>query len=60
MDIKAEELLYKLQQGQDLLNSSNLIVVFGEEDYYRQQIVQALPECIFKDVEDADREVQVF
>ena len=60
MDIKAEELLYKLQQGQDLPNSSNLIVVFGEEDYYRQQIVQALPECIFKDVEVADREVQVF
>ena len=60
MDIKAEELLYKLQQGQELPGNSRLVVVFGEEDYYRQQIVQALPECIFKDVELADREVQVF
>ena len=39
MDIKAEELLYKLQQGQDLPSSSNLIVVFGEEDYYKGQSV---------------------
>ena len=60
MEIKAEELLYKLQQGQELPGNSQLVVVFGEEDYYRQQIVQALPEVLFKGVDSADREVQVF
>ena len=38
----------------------NLVVVFGEEDYYRQQIVTALPEAVFKEVEPQDREIQVF
>ena len=58
MELKAEELLYKLNTGTPL--PCNLVVVFGEEDYYRQQIVTALPEAVFKGVEPQDREVQVF
>ena len=58
MELKAEELLYKLNTGTPL--PSNLIVVFGEEDYYRQQIVTALTESVFKGVEPQDREIQVF
>lgn len=60
MEIRAEEFLYKLQQKQTIANFSNLLVVFGEEDYYRQQIVTALPEYIFQNVDKPDREINVF
>ena len=60
MEINEEELLYKLQHKQELAHFGNLLVVFGEEDYYRQQIVAAVPEYIFQDVEAADREISVF
>ena len=47
MEIKPEELIYKLQNGAQL-PQTNLLVVYGEEDYYRQQIVTALPETLFR------------
>ena len=49
MEIKPEELIYKLQNAATL-PQANLLVVHGEEDYYRQQIVTALPEAIFAGV----------
>lgn len=58
MEIKAEELIYKLNSGVAL--NSKLVVVFGEEDYYRQQIVKAVPELVFQEVAPEDREIQVF
>ena len=58
MEIKAEELIYKINNGVEL--ASNLVVVFGEEDYYRQQIVAALPAQVFKEVAPEDREIQIF
>ena len=59
MEIKPEELIYKLQNAAPL-PQANLLVVHGEEDYYRQQIVAALPEAIFRGVELADRALTVF
>lgn len=59
MEIKPEELIYKLQNGAQL-PQGNLLVVYGEEDYYRQQIVTALPEALFQGVDSADRAITSF
>ena len=59
MEIKPEELIYKLQNGAQL-PQGNLLVVYGEEDYYRQQIVTALPEALFQGVDSADRAITIF
>ena len=59
MEIKPEELIYKLQNGAQL-PQTNLLVVYGEEDYYRQQIVTALPEALFQGVDSADRAITSF
>lgn len=59
MEIKPEELIYKLQNGAGL-PKTNLLVVYGEEDYYRQQIVTALPEALFQGVDSADRAITSF
>ena len=59
MEIKPEELIYKLQNGAQL-PQTNLLVVYGEEDYYRQQIVTALPETLFQGVDSADRAITSF
>ena len=59
MEIKPEELIYKLQNGTQL-PQANLLVVYGEEDYYRQQIVTALPEALFQGVDSADRAITSF
>ena len=59
MEIKPEELIYKLQNGAQL-PQANLLVVYGEEDYYRQQIVTALPEALFQGVDSADRAITSF
>ncbi len=75
MDVKAEELLYKLQtyitnrqQGningqaavQALLDGKNVFVIYGDEPYYRTQIVKYLQEYIFDGIEEQDREMTVF
>ena len=57
MEIKPEELIYKLQNAAPL-PQANLLVVHGEEDYYRQQIVTALPEAIFAGVAPEDRAIR--
>ena len=59
MEIKPEELIYKLQNGAQL-PQANLLVVYGEEDYYRQQIITALPEALFQGVDSADRAITSF
>lgn len=59
MDIKPEELLYKLQQHKPL-SEVHVILLCGEELYYRSQIVKALPDYIFADTPAADREITIF
>lgn len=60
MDIKAEELLYKLQNRQPLPQGTQVYVVFGEDDYYRNQIAAALPAYVYGDTPEADRQITVF
>ena len=57
MEIKPEELLKKIKKCEEL---PHLLLITGEEDYYRKQIIQGLPECIFAKVDPADREITVF
>ena len=59
MDIKAEELLAKLQQHKPL-PQAQVLLLCGEEDYYRNSIIAALPEYVFGDTPEADREITVF
>ncbi|WP_405382452.1 DNA polymerase III subunit delta [Phascolarctobacterium sp.] len=59
MEIKAEELLYKLQQGEEQ-GWPNVMAVYGEEDYYRSKIAAVVPEYVFKGVDPADRDITVF
>lgn len=59
MDIKAEELLHKLQQHAPL-PEARIILLCGEELYYRSQIAKAVPDYVFGDTPAADREINVF
>ena len=59
MDIKAEELLAKLKQHKPL-PQAQVLLLCGEEDYYRNSIIAALPEYVFGDTPEADREITVF
>ena len=60
MEIKAEELLYRLESKQSIEGLGHVWAVFGEEDYYRQQIVTAVPEAIFANVPVEDRQICIF
>lgn len=60
MDIKAEDLLYKLQKHEPLPQQTQVYVVFGEDDYYRKQIAAALPDYVYGDTPVADRQITVF
>lgn len=59
MDIKPEELLYKLEQHKPL-GEARIILLCGEELYYSTQILKAVPDYVFGTTPDADREINVF
>lgn len=60
MEIKAEELLYKLEKQQQIAGLEQVLVVFGEEDYFRTKILSLLPEYFLGDVEETAREITIF
>lgn len=60
MEIKAEELLSKIQQRQVAPTWGRVWAIFGEEEYYRQQIAAAIPEAIFAQVASEDRMISIF
>ena len=60
MELKPEELLHKLKQKQENFILPNIILLRGEEMYYRSSLAKAVPEYIFADVPEADREITVF
>lgn len=57
MNCKPEELLRKLKSGAVL---PNLIVCYGDEDYYRKRIAKAVVEYIFGDMPEEDRQQSSF
>lgn len=60
MEIKAEELLYRLQEKKDIPALGRVWAVFGEEDYYRQQITAATMNAIFLDTPEDDRQIYIY
>ena len=56
--INPEELLSCLKNKRPL-DSKGLIVVLGEEDYYRKQIEAVIEDYVFQDIEPDSREVTV-
>lgn len=57
MEIKPEELLAKIKKGDAL---GPLLLVYGEDDYYRKSILKALPDYVFGEAETEDREISRF
>lgn len=60
MEIKPEELLHKLKQGREKFPLPNVILLRGEELYYRSRLAQAVPDHVFGTVPEADREITIF
>ncbi len=57
MEIKPEELLFKLQQGGGLSDNIRVLAVYGDEDYYRRKIAAAVTAFIFDDLQEAERDI---
>lgn len=57
MELKPEELIKKLNDKQEL---PQLLVVFGGEEYYKSRIYAAIPEYVYGDTPEQDREITVF
>lgn len=57
MELKPEELIKKLNDKQEL---PQLLVVFGDEDYYKNRIAAAIPGYVYGDTPEEDREITVF
>lgn len=57
MNYKPEELLRKLKKGDAL---PELLVCYGDEDYYRKRILKAVVEYAFGDLPEEDRQFNVF
>lgn len=58
MEISPQALLYKLRQGEQV--SGRVFIVFGEEYFFRKQVVAAIEKCVFVDIPESDREISVF
>ena len=57
MNYKPEELLKKLQSGAQL---PQLIVVYGEDAYYRQKLASCIAQYVYGDTPEEDREITTF
>ena len=58
--ISPDELIHKLKNNIPLPQQTQILVACGEEDYYRSQIIQAIPDYYFSDVAETDREITYF
>ena len=58
MEITPEKLMQQLKSAQPLL--CNVLLLFGEEAYYRNLISKLLEKYVFADLDEADREITVF
>ncbi len=59
MEIKPDELLYKLQQHKQL-PPAQVLVLYGEEEDYHNSILAAIPDYIFADTAASDRSIESF
>ena len=59
MEIKPDELLYKLQQHKQL-PPAQVLVLYGEEEDYHNSILAAVPDYVFADTAASDRSIESF
>ena len=59
MEIKPDELLYKLQQHKQL-PPAQVLVLYGEEEDYHNSILAAIPDYLFADTAASDRSIESF
>ena len=59
MEIKPDELLYKLQQHKEI-PQTQVLVLYGEEEDYHNSILAAVPDYIFADTATSDRSIESF
>lgn len=59
MEIKPDELLYRLQQHKEL-PPTQVLVLCGEEEDYHNSILAAIPDYIFADIAASDRSIESF
>lgn len=57
MELKPEELIKKLKDKQEL---PHLLVAFGDEDYYKSRIAATIPEYVYGETPEEDREITVY
>lgn len=57
MELNPEELIKKLNDKQPL---PKLLVVFGDEDYYKSRISAVIPAYVYGDTPEEDREITIF
>lgn len=55
---KPEELLRKLKSGQPL--SERIVLVYGEDSYYRQRLHSCIAGYVYGDTPEEDRDIQIF
>ena len=58
MDITAQKMLSDLKNK--TLQKVQVIVLYGEEQFYRSELLKTFTEYIFADISDADREINIF
>ncbi len=59
VEIKPDELLYKLQQHKEI-PQTQVLVLYGEEEDYHNSILAAVPDYIFADTATSDRSIESF
>lgn len=57
MEYKPDDLLSRMKNREQL---PNVLVAFGEEAYYISRINALLPDYVFGDAEEAERQITVF
>ena len=57
MELKPEELLHKIKEGREL---GRVLVIVGENDYYRKGILKKLPDYVYGATAEEDREISRF
>jgi len=55
---KPEELLRKLKSGKEL--AERIILVYGEDSYYRQKLNSCIAAYVYGDTPEEDRDIQLF
>ena len=57
MELSAEKILEALSKREQI---PNVLIIWGEEDYYKEKVAKAVLQATFADVDERDRAITVF